>query len=52
MDRLDFLGNISGETIDELYSKYIEDPNSIDPQWNDFFKGFEFARANYNVSDD
>ena len=52
MNRLDFLSNISGETIDELYLQYLENPDSIDSQWNDFFKGFEFARANYPVGVD
>ncbi len=47
MDKLNFLNHISAEALDELYQKYKTDPVSIDPQWYDFFKGFEFARNNF-----
>ena len=42
MDKFDFLSNISGEAIDELYNKYINNPNDVDEQWRFFFKGFEY----------
>jgi 2-oxoglutarate dehydrogenase E1 component len=52
MDRLDFLSNISGDAIDNLYEQYKKNPISVDIQWQHFFKGFEFARANYPISEE
>lgn len=49
MDKLSFLSNISAEAIDELYSQYLKDENAVDEQWRLFFKGFDFARANYKA---
>ncbi|MDA3891083.1 MAG: 2-oxoglutarate dehydrogenase E1 component [Salinivirgaceae bacterium] len=52
MDNLDFLSNISTDTIDELYNQYLKDNKSVDQQWQLFFKGFDFARTNYDTSND
>jgi 2-oxoglutarate dehydrogenase E1 component len=51
MDRLNFLSNISGEALDELYAKYILDAESVDEQWRNFFKGFEFARTHFKTNE-
>ncbi|AIJ69106.1 2-oxoglutarate dehydrogenase E1 component [Brucella suis] len=32
-----FLYGGNADYIEELYAKYEEDPNSVDPQWRDFF---------------
>jgi len=47
MDRLNFLSNISGEAIEELYQQYLKQPESVDEQWLYFFKGFDVARNNF-----
>lgn len=47
MDNLTFLGNADITTIDALYKQYIADPTAVDQSWHDFFKGFDFAKANY-----
>jgi 2-oxoglutarate dehydrogenase E1 component len=44
MDQLSFLGNSEIGTIELLYRKYLEDPTSVDESWQNFFKGFDFAR--------
>jgi len=44
MDRFSFLGNSEIESIDRLYSQYLEDPDSLDESWRNFFSGFDFAR--------
>lgn len=44
MDRFSFLGNSEIESIDRLYSQYLEDPESLDESWRNFFSGFDFAR--------
>ena len=33
--------------IDDLYQSYLEDPESVDISWQQFFAGFELARASY-----
>jgi len=47
MDKFSFIGNSDVSAIDELYSQYQKDPNSIDVTWQDFFKGFEFAKSDF-----
>ena len=32
-----FLYGGNADYIEELYAKYEDDPNSVDPQWRDFF---------------
>jgi 2-oxoglutarate dehydrogenase E1 component len=44
MDQFSFLGNSEIETIDRLYSQYLENPDSLDESWKTFFSGFDFAR--------
>lgn len=47
MDKYAVVGNSEINAIDDLYTQYLTDANSVDGSWKDFFKGFEFARANY-----
>src|SRR3954469_7788884 len=48
MDKFSYVGNGDVNAIEELFIKYEKDPASVDESWRDFFKGFEFARAEYN----
>jgi 2-oxoglutarate dehydrogenase E1 component len=48
MDDLSFLQHLDQEAVDELYQKYREDPNSIDPSWHHFFQGFDLARRDFS----
>lgn len=50
MDKFSYIGTSDVNAIDSLFLQYTKDPNSVDPSWRDFFKGFEFATANYNSS--
>ncbi|MDD5506733.1 MAG: 2-oxoglutarate dehydrogenase E1 component [Bacteroidales bacterium] len=43
MDTYSYLANIDPAQLDELYSKYRDDPGSVDFGWRKFFEGFEFA---------
>ncbi len=47
MDNFSFIGNNDAEAIEHLYRQYKSDPDSINKTWTDFFKGFDFALANY-----
>lgn len=42
-----YLSNINPQAIDDLYQMWKTDPSSVDPQWQKFFLGFEFALSNY-----
>ncbi|MDP4208377.1 MAG: 2-oxoglutarate dehydrogenase E1 component [Bacteroidota bacterium] len=48
MDLYSYLGNSEIGAIEEIYQKFLKNPDSLDKSWHDFFKGFEFARANFN----
>lgn len=48
MDSLSFLGNAEISAVESLYRQYLNDPNSVDSQWQFFFQGYEFARKNYD----
>ncbi len=45
MDKLNYLGNISAETVETLYQQYLADSETVEPSWQRFFEGFEFAQA-------
>ncbi len=51
MDKFSFLGAIHTGMIDEMYEKFIHDPNSIDKEWSHFFKGYDFAKEVYSEDD-
>ena len=48
MDKFSHVGNQEVTAIEELYSSYLIDPESVDASWKNFFAGFEFARKNFN----
>jgi 2-oxoglutarate dehydrogenase E1 component len=41
---ISFLMNSESHYIDSMYQKYLEDVESVDPSWRDFFRGYEFAQ--------
>jgi 2-oxoglutarate dehydrogenase E1 component len=42
-DKLSFIHGSSPEYFEELYEKFKKDPSSLDPSWQKFFAGYEFA---------
>lgn len=48
MDEFSYLGNSDVNAIEDLYLEFKKKSNSLDKTWQDFFKGFEFARASFN----
>ncbi len=48
MDKFSFLGNSEIGAVENLYQQYLKDPESVDPGWQRFFEGFEFARTQFN----
>ena len=48
MDKFSQVGNQEITAIEELYSSYLTNPDSVDVSWKNFFAGFDFARKNYS----
>jgi multifunctional 2-oxoglutarate metabolism enzyme len=36
--------------VEEMYEKYIQDPNSVEPSWREFFTSPEFSSSNFQAS--
>ena len=51
MDNFSFIGNSSIEAIEELYSRYKKDKESVDESFRIFFEGFDFALKNYDTTE-
>ena len=43
LERLDYLKSVNAEYIDDLYSSFIADPESVDPSWRYFFEGLDLG---------
>lgn len=48
MDKYSYIANAHPDYIDELYTSYQNDPESIDSSWKKFFEGVDFMQTNYN----
>ncbi|MBI4924600.1 MAG: 2-oxoglutarate dehydrogenase E1 component [Bdellovibrio sp.] len=44
MNKHTYLNSQNANYIDELYRKYHQNPNSIEPSWRYFFEGFELTQ--------
>lgn len=45
MDQFSFIANADVAAIESLYSQYLQNPDSVDASWQNFFKGFEFSKV-------
>ncbi len=52
MDKFTFVGNGDVNAVESLYEQFLSDPNQVDETWQQFFAGFDFAKANYDVEGD
>lgn len=52
MDKFSFLGNADVSAIESQFQQFLKDPNSVDESWQNFFKGFEFARTHFEDATD
>ncbi|MFN3341777.1 MAG: 2-oxoglutarate dehydrogenase E1 component [Flavobacteriales bacterium] len=50
MDNYSYLSNAHPDAIEEMYSRYLSNPDSLEHGWKKFFEGFEFARTNFEDS--
>lgn len=44
MENLSYISNSEISVIDDLYQKYLNNPNELEDGWKRFFEGFEFAQ--------
>jgi 2-oxoglutarate dehydrogenase E1 component len=51
MEKFSYLGNADPNAIESLYQAYLKNPDSVEPDWKNFFRGFEFASEKYPESD-
>ena len=51
MDKFSFLGALHTAWVEEMYDKYLQDPQSIEEEWSNFFQGFDFAKEVYTEDD-
>ncbi len=49
MDKFSYLSNGHINAIEDTYKQYLENPDSVDTSWKQFYEGFEFARKNYDT---
>lgn len=49
MDKYSFLNAASTAYFGDLYDKYLENPDAIEPSWRAFFQGFDFAQEQYGA---
>ena len=47
MDKFSFLGALDVATVEDLYDKYIHNPQDVQEEWSKFFQGFDFAKQMY-----
>ncbi len=52
MDKHSYLSNAELGSVDDLYQKYINDNASVGEGWRKFFEGFEFARKNFDETEE
>ena len=50
MDKYSFLNAASTAFFGDLYDKYLENPDAVEPSWRAFFQGFDFAQEQYGTS--
>ena len=51
MDKFSFLGALHTGWVEDMYDKYLQDPQSIEEEWSNFFQGFDFAKEVYTEED-
>ena len=48
MDKFSYISNADVDALDDLYKKYLADPESVDFGWKKFFEGFEMGQQIFN----
>ena len=51
MDKFSFLNAAHTGFIADLYDKYLENPDAVEPSWRSFFQGYDLANEDYSLKD-
>ena len=49
MDRFSFLNAVHTGFIEDLYNKYLIDPDAVEASWRSFFQGYDLANTEYSL---
>lgn len=52
MDKFSFLNAAHSGFIEELYQKYLQYPDSIEPSWKSFFQGYDLANSDFSLTEE
>lgn len=52
MDKFSFLNAAHTGFIADLYDKYLQNPDAVEPSWRSFFQGYDLANENYSFTDE
>jgi len=52
MDRFSFLNTVHTGFIEDMYQKYLTNPDAVEPSWRSFFQGYDLANTNYSIIED
>ena len=52
MDKFSFLNAAHTGYIADLYDKYLQNPDIVEPSWRSFFQGYDLANENFSLTDD
>lgn len=50
MDKFSYISNADVNYIDDLYQKYMNNPDLVDPSWQRFFEGFDFSQQKFGTN--
>ena len=50
MDKYSFLNAAHSVYFAELYEKYKQDPDSVEPSWRAFFQGYDFGSETFGIN--
>ena len=52
MDKFSFLNAAHTGYIADLYDKYLQNPDIVEPSWRSFFQGYDLANENFSLTGD
>ncbi|MBT3417236.1 MAG: 2-oxoglutarate dehydrogenase E1 component [Flavobacteriales bacterium] len=51
MDKFSFLGAMHTGMVEQMYDQFLQNPDSVNEDWRNFFQGFDFAKEVYSEED-
>jgi len=50
MDKFSFLNTVHAGFIEDLYQKYLQYPDTVEPSWRSFFQGYDLANTDFTLA--